>query len=122
MVSRTARACTSGMKPMTSKPASRKPTAMYMIGSIMERSLLDRGVCPAAKRYSRPGIGRPPSERVPGCRGRELEIADIGAEPEAPPGADRNDDDVVCRQRGHAEPADEVSGAVDSREALVHRP
>ena len=37
-VRRTARACTSGMTPMTSKPATRKPIPKNMIGSIMDHA------------------------------------------------------------------------------------
>ena len=40
-VRRTARACTSGMTPMTSKPATRNPIPTNMIGSIMGLRLLN---------------------------------------------------------------------------------
>ena len=37
-VRRTARACTSGMTPMTSRPATRNPIPTNMIGSIMDHA------------------------------------------------------------------------------------
>src|SRR5262249_10645431 len=49
-------------------------------------------------------------------------MRDRGRGPDPPPGADRKAEEVVCGGGGQAEPADEISGAVDSREALVHRP
>src|SRR6187551_1459682 len=61
------------------------------------------------------------SERVPGRLRRELEITEISAKPEADTGSDRNHDDVVGGERGHAEAADEVGGAVDAAEALIDR-
>src|SRR6516162_9071552 len=60
-------------------------------------------------------------ERVPGRRRREFEIADIGAETNSNPGADRNHDDIVHCQRRHTQAADEVGGAVDAGETLVDR-
>src|SRR5262245_59212736 len=61
------------------------------------------------------------SERVPGRRRREFEIADIGAKTNSDPRADRNHDDIVHRQRRHTQAADEVGRAVDAGETLVDR-
>src|SRR5713101_2874516 len=61
------------------------------------------------------------SERVPGRRRRELEIADIGAEPEADAGTDWNHHHIIRRQRRHSEPADEIGRTVDADETLVDR-
>ena len=60
-------------------------------------------------------------ERVPGRLRRELQVADVGAEPQADAGADRHQHDVVGGQRRHAEAADKIGGAVDAAEALVDR-
>src|SRR5215831_8626345 len=59
------------------------------------------------------------SERVPGRRRCEFEIADIRAQPYPHPRADRDQDDVVHRQRRHSQAADQVSRTLDAREALV---
>jgi hypothetical protein len=59
------------------------------------------------------------SERVPGRRRCEFEIADIRAEPYPHPRADRDHDDVVHRQRRHSQAADQVSRTLDAGEALV---
>src|SRR5437899_12286116 len=59
------------------------------------------------------------SEWVPGRARRVFEIADIGAEPQADAGADRHQHDVVGGERGHAEAADDIGGAVDAGEALI---
>src|SRR5438445_4206574 len=61
------------------------------------------------------------SERVAGRRRREFEIADIGAETNSDPGADRDYDDIVHRQRRHSQAADEVGRAVDACKTLVDR-
>src|SRR5262245_52783044 len=58
-------------------------------------------------------------ERGPGRLRREFEVADVGAEPKAQPGADRYHYDVIGGQRRHAEAADEVGRAVDAEKALV---
>src|SRR6266853_420741 len=60
-------------------------------------------------------------ERVPGRFRRELEIADIGAQPEANPRPDWHEHDVIGGQRRHAEAADKIGRAVDSTETLVDR-
>src|ERR1700733_11949861 len=72
---------------------------------------------------SSPGMTRSSrrSERVPGRALRKFEIADIGAEPQADAGADRNQHDVVGGERGHAEAADDIGRTVDAGEALVDR-
>ena len=61
------------------------------------------------------------SERVPGRRRREFEIADTRAQRPAVshPGADRDYDDVVHCQRRHSQAADEVSRTLDAGETLV---
>src|SRR6516165_7901471 len=61
------------------------------------------------------------SERVPGRRRREFEIADTRAQRPAVshPGADRDHDDVVHCQRRHSQAADEVSRTLDAGETLV---
>src|SRR6202453_169639 len=61
------------------------------------------------------------SERVPGRARGIFEIADIGAEAQAETGPDRHQHDIVRRQRGHAEAADNVGRTVDAGEALVDR-
>src|SRR5690349_23038114 len=61
-------------------------------------------------------------ERVPGRFRRELEIPDVGAEPQANAGPDRYQDDMIGGQRRHAEAADKIGGTVDSAEPLVDRP
>src|SRR6266852_6437839 len=71
-----------------------------------------------AARYSSGGSR---SERVPGRARGELEVADIGAEPQSHAGADRNHHDIARGQRGHSEPADEIGRAVDADETLVDR-
>src|SRR5215471_19336708 len=67
------------------------------------------------------GAGRVKSERVPGGRWRELQVADIGAESEAYARTNRHHDNIVRRQRGHAEPPDEIGRAIDAPEALIDR-
>src|SRR6516225_3953023 len=76
------------------------------------RPLLRKGIA---------GMIRSALERVPGRRRREFEIADIGAETNSDPGADRNHDDIVHRQRRHSQAADEVGRAVDAGKTLVDR-
>jgi len=49
------------------------------------------------------------SERVPGRALREFEITKIGSEPQPETGTDRHHDDIVARQRRHAQTADEIS-------------
>src|SRR6516165_4058242 len=88
------------------------------------------GFAPAPAPHRRP-CGRPcesyrsnypsGSERVPGRRRREFEIADIGAETNSDPGADRDYDDIVHRQRRHSQAADEIGRAVDAGKTLVDR-
>src|SRR6516165_6493145 len=60
-------------------------------------------------------------ERVPRWAIGELEIAHIGAEAQAQTRAYRDDGDVVGNERGHAEPADEISGPIDAAETLEDR-
>src|SRR5262249_20244419 len=60
-------------------------------------------------------------ERVPRWAIGELEIAQIGAEAQAETRANRDDGDVVGNERGHAEPADEISGPIDAAETLEDR-
>src|ERR1700739_1923785 len=61
------------------------------------------------------------SEWVPGRARGKFQIADIGARAQADAGADRYQHDVIGGERGHAEAADDVGGAVDADEALVDR-
>src|SRR3954470_23248688 len=65
------------------------------------------------------GSSEPASERVPGRLGRELQVAEVDAEPGPDAGADRHYDHVVRDRRRHAEAADEVGRAVDADEAPV---
>src|ERR1700746_1629097 len=60
-------------------------------------------------------------ERIPRRTIGEFEITEIGPEAEADARTDRNDGDVVGHQRGHAEAADEISGAVDAAKPLENR-
>jgi len=63
-VSRTARACTIGMAPMTKRPAIRKPIPIYMIGSIMTHAparphaLVGRARHHATRRVALPASAR----------------------------------------------------------------
>src|SRR6516165_3765315 len=133
MVRRTARACTNGITPITSKPAIKNPIPVYMICSTMTPPELDQPLILTrmprwTTRYPSSALRRPceryrsnypsGSERVPGRRRREFEIADIGAETNSDPGADRNHDDIVHRQRRHSQAADEVGRAVDAGKTL----
>src|SRR5215470_3232949 len=155
MVRRTARACTNGITPITSRPAIRNPMPIYMIDSIMtppapllasivsrmpwvDHALLGSGegrhfTCgsrhmPCTGRVVRilgaaPAARTPEAtkaERIPGRRRREFEIAHVGAEPHSDARADRNHDDVIHGQRRHSQAADEVSGTVDTGEALIN--
>src|SRR5689334_1503982 len=52
-----------------------------------------------------PTLRAVPLERVPGRALGEFQIADIGAEAKAEPGADRHQHDVVGGERRHAEAA-----------------
>src|SRR5262245_9694290 len=148
-VSRTARAWTSGMTPITRRPANRNPIPMYMIGSIMRALLNIHSSCStyhmrarrARARFLRPlgmigaMVPRPSqplmlvtgsgqngsSERVPSRRGREFQVAHIGAEPQAHAGANRHHHDIVRCERRHAEAANEIGRAVDAPKTLVDR-
>ena len=60
------------------------------------------------------------SKRIPGRMRRELQVADVDAEPRAHPRSDRYDDDSVRGQRGEAEPAHEIGRAVDAAEPPVY--
>src|SRR5713101_7054423 len=134
MVSRTARAWTNGMMASAMRQAARKPSPTYMIGSIMNyasgRKRHSRGAtCHASRSSSSPVPAQPEpnqaeasrSERIPGRLRREFEVADIGAEPHADAGANRNHHDAVRGQYRHPQPAHEIRRAVDAAEALVHR-
>src|ERR1700691_371059 len=58
------------------------------------------------------------SEWIPGRARGELEIAEIGSQPQSDARADRYDDNVVCAERCHAESADKISGAFDAAESF----
>src|SRR5262245_10812760 len=60
-------------------------------------------------------------ERVPGRRAGEMQVANIGAEPQSDTRADWHQHDVAGAERGHAKATHEISGAVDAGEALIHR-
>src|SRR5579883_1179842 len=48
---------------------------------------------------------------------RKLEIAEIGAEPEADAGTDRYQHDVIGGERGHPEAANKIGRSVDTAKA-----
>src|SRR5919205_2489460 len=60
-------------------------------------------------------------KRVPGRLRRELQIAQIDAETETDPAADRHHDNRVTRERRHAHPTDEISRTLDPAIALKQR-
>src|SRR5271156_4745775 len=64
---------------------------------------------------------RRPSEWVPGREGREFQIADVDAKPNADPGVDRNDDNVVGVQGREAEPPDKIGRAGDPAKTSKNR-
>src|ERR1700738_451564 len=138
-VRRTARPCTNGTMISPIRAAARKPSPKYMIGSIMKASGPIRlGPCHnATRRVPTParasinlnrrtgqdddGKRARGSERIPGRARGELEIPDIGAEPQPDTGADRHHHDAARGERRHADAADEVGRSVDTGEALVDR-
>src|SRR5262249_8773372 len=61
------------------------------------------------------------SERIPGRRRGELQVADIGAEAKADAGADRHNPNAARGRRRPPQPADEMGRAVDAAEALIDR-
>src|SRR5215470_979480 len=61
------------------------------------------------------------SEWIPRGAIGEFEIAEIGPKPQADARADWHDGDIVGHQRGHAEAADEIGGAVDAAEPFENR-
>src|SRR4051812_49201117 len=61
------------------------------------------------------------SEWIPRRFRRELQVSDVGAEAQADPRADRDDDNTVRGEGRHADAADEIGRAVDPTEALVDR-
>src|ERR1700682_2129855 len=69
-------------------------------------------------RQAAKGASKSASERVPGRLRRELQITDIGAQPEADAGADRNQHHAVPGQCGRAEAADEIGGPRNADETL----
>src|SRR5215510_9623369 len=141
IVSRTARLCTSGTTTSPMRAATRNPIPKYMIGSIMEltspthaHSLPLGPDSPVVfdislKRVPRRGfrhlqrelVNVANSEGIPRRLRRKFEITDIGAKAQSNAGPNRHDDDVAVAERGHAEPANEIGGAVDAGKALINR-
>ena len=60
-------------------------------------------------------------ERIPGGLRREFEIPDIGTQAQAEAGADWHHNNIVRRERRHAETTNEVGRAVDAAEAIEDR-